>query len=138
MLTFEYITAKRSITFSEDSDFWITSIDSLSSNNINISETQGVGQIGSTRSAQSVQPKDITISGTLFGDLKSNRRELIACISPLVPARFVIHEDGESWYLEGTPNAHRLCLKRRYSRISSLSFIARIRTGARSMSKTPF
>lgn len=103
MLTFEYITAKKSITFSEDGDFWITSIDSLSSNNINISETQGVGQIGSTRSEQSVQPKDMTVTGEVFGDLKNNRRALLACISPLVPARFIIHEDGESWYLEGTP-----------------------------------
>ena len=24
-------------------------------------------------------------------------------MSPMIPARFFIHEDGESWYLEGTP-----------------------------------
>lgn len=56
MLTFEYITRNGSVAFSEDSDFWISDIDSLSSNEISISETQGTGQIGSTRSAQSVQP----------------------------------------------------------------------------------
>ena len=49
MLTFEYITANNAVSFSEDSDFWITGIDGLSSNEINISETQGVNQIGSTR-----------------------------------------------------------------------------------------
>lgn len=48
MLTFEYITANNAVSFSEDSDFWITGIDGLSSNEINISETQGVNQIGST------------------------------------------------------------------------------------------
>ena len=52
MLTFEYITANNAVSFSEDSDFWITGIDGLSSNEINISETQGVNQIGSTRSSQ--------------------------------------------------------------------------------------
>ena len=36
------------VSFSEDSDFWITGIDGLSSNEITISETQGVNQIGST------------------------------------------------------------------------------------------
>ena len=41
MLTFEYITANNAVSFSEDSDFWITGIDGLSSNEINISETQG-------------------------------------------------------------------------------------------------
>lgn len=103
MLTFEYITRNGSVAFSEDSDFWISDIDSLSSNEISISETQGTGQIGSTRSAQSVQPRDLTVTGVLFGDLKANRRSLLACVSPLTPARFVLREDGESWYLEGTP-----------------------------------
>ena len=89
MLTFEYITQNGSVAFSEDSDFWISDIDSLSSNEISISETQGTGQIGSTRSAQSVQPRDLTVTGVLFGDLKANRRSLLACVSPLTPARFV-------------------------------------------------
>ena len=103
MLTFEYITANNAVSFSEDSDFWITGIDGLSSNEINISETQGVNQIGSTRSSQSVRPRDLTVSGVLFGNLKENRRTLLSCVSPMIPARFFIHEDGESWYLEGTP-----------------------------------
>lgn len=53
MLTFEYVTENGAVSFSEDSDFWITDIDGLSSNEITISETQGVNQIGSTRSSQS-------------------------------------------------------------------------------------
>lgn len=44
MLTFEYITRNGSVAFSEDSDFWISDIDSLSSNEISISETQGTGR----------------------------------------------------------------------------------------------
>ena len=103
MLTFEYVTENGAVSFSEDSDFWITDIDGLSSNEITISETQGVNQIGSTRSSQSVRPRDLTVTGVLFGDLKENRRALLSCVSPMVPARFFIHEDGESWYLEGTP-----------------------------------
>lgn len=103
MLTFEYITANNAVSFSEDSDFWITGIDGLSSNEINISETQGVNQIGSTRSSQSVRPRDLTVTGVLFGNLKENRRTLLSCVSPMIPAHFFIHEDGESWYLEGTP-----------------------------------
>ena len=40
MLTFEYVTENGAVSFSEDSDFWITDIDGLSSNEITISETQ--------------------------------------------------------------------------------------------------
>ena len=46
MLTFEYITANNAVSFSEDSDFWITGIDGLSSNEINISEAQGPHGLG--------------------------------------------------------------------------------------------
>lgn len=102
-LTFLYLTDTHRLSFSEDSDFWITKIDGLSSNEITLSETQGAGQIGSTLSAQSVRPRDLTVSGVLFGDLAANRRALLGAIRPAVSARFVITEDGESWYLQGTP-----------------------------------
>lgn len=103
MLSFEYVTRDHSLAFSEDSDFWISNIDSLSSNEIEIFETQGVGQIGATRAAQSVRPKDLTVTGVLLGDLKANRRALLACVSPLCPAQLILREDDESWYIEGTP-----------------------------------
>lgn len=103
-LAFSYITDTKQISFSEDSDFWITGVNSLSSNEIAISETQGVGQIGSTRSAQSIKPKDLTVSGILFGDLSKNREQLLAAIRPEAAARFVITDDSGSWYLEGTPS----------------------------------
>ena len=79
MLTFEYITANNAVSFRAASDFWITGIDGLSSNEINISETQGVNQIGSPRSSQSVRPRDLTVTGVLFGNLKENRRTLLSC-----------------------------------------------------------
>lgn len=102
-LTFSYIINTRWILFSEDSDFWITDINGLSANEISISEAQGVGQIGSTLSAQSIKPKDLTVSGVLFGNLIANRRALLSTILPGVAARFVITDNAESWYLEGVP-----------------------------------
>lgn len=103
-LTFLYLTDTHRLAFSEDSDFWITNIDGLSSNEIALSETQGAGQIGSTLCAQSVRPRDLTVSGVLFGNLAANRKALLGAIRPAVPARFVLTEGGESWYLEGAPS----------------------------------
>lgn len=103
-LAFSYITDTHRLSFSEHSDFWITGVNSLSANEITISETQGVGQIGSTRSAQSIKPRDITISGLLLGNLDKNRRMLLATVKPEKSARFILTDGDESWYLEGTPS----------------------------------
>lgn len=103
-LTFSYLTDTHQLTFSEDSDLWITNIDGLSSNEIALAQTQGAGQVGSTLSAQSVQPRELTVSGVLFGNLTENRKMLLGVIRSAVPARFVLTEGGERWYLEGTPS----------------------------------
>ena len=49
----------KTITFwaSAQSDIWVTSIDGASSNTTEVSESQAVGQTGSTLSNLSVKPK---------------------------------------------------------------------------------
>lgn len=92
------------IEFTFASDFWITSIDGVSDVTVQISESQGVGQIGSTMTNQSVQPKTLTVNGALFGDVEANRRKLLDCVLPNEKGILTVLKDGESWYLEGVPS----------------------------------
>ena len=99
-----YSTGSNSITFSCKTPLWITEITNASGNGIEISETQGTGQVGSTLSSQSVQPRDITVNGVVIKDLEINRRGILDCILPGVTGRLTIEQNGESWYIEGTPS----------------------------------
>lgn len=85
------------------SPIWVMSIDGASANDIELSETQGVGQVGATLAAQSIQPKDITVDGAVIAGLEENRRAILACVLPGVVGRLTVTQGGESWYIEGAP-----------------------------------
>ncbi len=90
------------IEFTEDSPFWITEIDSLSSVDVDITEEQSVGQTGTSVIGQSVSSRNVTVTGIIFGDLIGNRRKLLSIIAPQVLSRFtVIDDDEKTWYLDG-------------------------------------
>ena len=100
-----YASGGNSITFlsKPGSDIWVTSISGASGNDIAISEAQGAGQVGSTISNQSVQPKDITINGAVLAMVEANRRSILACVLPGVMGRLTVIQNGESWYIDGAP-----------------------------------
>ena len=100
-----YASGGNSITFlsKPGSDIWVTSISGASGNEIAISEAQGAGQVGSTISNQSVQPKDITINGAVLAMVEANRRSILACVLPGVMGRLTVIQNGESWYIDGAP-----------------------------------
>lgn len=100
-----YASGGNSITFlsKPGSDIWVTSISGASGNEIAISEAQGAGQVGSTISNQSVQPKDITINGAVLAVVEANRRSILACVLPGVMGRLTVIQNGESWYIDGAP-----------------------------------
>lgn len=101
-----YQAGARSLLFSAlDGAMWITSMDGVSGNKINIAETQGTTQVGSTLSSQSVQAKDITIEGAVLCDVEKNRRGILDCILPGVEGRLTFTQGGESWYINGVPSS---------------------------------
>ena len=77
---FVYTAGTNSVTFAYKSPLWITSITGASGNDVAVSESQGAGQVGSTISNQSVQPRDITINGAVLAAVEANRRGILACV----------------------------------------------------------
>lgn len=74
-----------SVEFSANSGIRITSIDGLTSNEINLSESTVNNQVGSSITGKSVQAKDLTIEGR-YRYRPSIRKTLLAVILPGVTA----------------------------------------------------
>ncbi len=100
---FIYETAIGAITFKQDSPFWITDIDGVSSEEIEIFSSRSNGQVGATVTGQSIKPRSITVDGSIFDPIRQNRRRLIDVIAPQIPATLTYQEGGESWYLNVVP-----------------------------------
>ena len=100
---FVYTAGTNSVTFAYKSPLWVTSITGASGNDVAVSESQGAGQVGSTISNQSVQPRDITINGAVLAAVEANRRGILACVLPGVTGRLTVIQNGESWYIDGAP-----------------------------------
>ena len=100
---FVYTAGTNSVTFAYKSPLWVTSITGASGNDVAVSESQGAGQVGSTISNQSVQPRDITINGAVLAAVEANRRGILACVLPGVAGRLTVIQNGESWYIDGAP-----------------------------------
>lgn len=96
---FIYENSIGSITFAYDGDYWIEEIDGASSIDVNISESKGIGQIGSTITEKNVEPRTISIDGAFFEPIQNNRQELIEIFSPQENGTFTVIQNNESWYL---------------------------------------
>ena len=94
---FIYENAFGKIEFAFDSDFWITDIDGASSLDVSISSSQGVNQIGSTVSGQSIQPVTMSVSGCMFGNTEVNREKMLNIIAPGVDSTFSVILDEVKW-----------------------------------------
>ena len=102
---FRYKNAIGEIVFSKQSRYWVTDISGVSGVAVNISDEQSLGQVGSTITARSVQPRPITINGCIFEPLEQTRANLIDVISPGVPSELSVTENGETWFLNVDPKS---------------------------------
>lgn len=100
-----YAAGGRSLTFLSQpgSALWVTSLSGASGNEVAVSEAQGAGQVGSTLSNQSIQPRDLTVNGAVLDQLEENRRNILACLLPGVTGRLTVYQNGAGWYIEGAP-----------------------------------
>lgn len=94
----------KSIEFNRETGFMLTSIDSLSSNDVTINEVSGSSQVGATATSQKIVPKTITFEGD-FPYSWSRRRTLIDTIAPGINARIrMIDEDNNfDVFIDGMP-----------------------------------
>ena len=91
------------IEFSYDSPFWISTPSGMTSDEIEISETSGAMQVGTTITGQSVLPKKFTLDGVIFEPLVVNRKNLINIMAPQIPSTLTVIENNESWFLDVVP-----------------------------------
>lgn len=91
-----------SVRFAVDTNFWIEEVRGLETD-VTTATSQSVDQRGESLDAKSIGAKSITVSGWLLGDVEVNRARLLATILPAESARLTFTDNGESWYLDGTP-----------------------------------
>lgn len=96
-----YEAAGKTLLFSALSPLWITGASGLSEIAVDASETQGTGQVGTTRTALTVKPRDVTLNCAVLRDVEENRAYILSCIVPAIPCRLSATQNGETWYLDG-------------------------------------
>lgn len=101
VFTYENVVGK--ITFEYASPYWITDIRGISSIDVDISKAQGYEQVGTSITAQSVQPRTITIDGALFDPLTLTRAKLLSIFAPQVKSTLTATIDGVQMFLNVVP-----------------------------------
>ena len=85
--TLEYAAENgKKITFSIESGYIIESMADPTSQNISFQTSSGIRNIGAKMEAQEVEPKRISITGTLLGNAEEKRRKMVHAIVPMVKA----------------------------------------------------
>ena len=87
-----------SIEFNRDSPFHITNVEGQSTNEVSLSDTYTMNQIGSTVSGRRVEPKEITVEGN-FRDSFQNRSKILNTIIP-GPGKLRYIDDDIDVYLD--------------------------------------
>lgn len=100
---FVYENQAGRLEFSFDGPFWISDMDGVSSVDIDITESRSVWQVGSSISAQSVQPRVISVDGVIYEPLAANRKKMLDVIAPQTPATLTMIQGEENWYLDVAP-----------------------------------
>lgn len=98
-----------SITFDYAGGYLInkpTGIDTLS---VNLSQAQGINQVGATIRSKTVQPRPVTVSGALFGDNQTAGKDrLLAVVRPDIGGKLY----ADNYYLDvhvtATPTIERV------------------------------
>jgi len=89
------------LTFGRTRDHILSDISGMSQVSATVAEAQGVGQVGATASGASVQPKTITLNGTVRD--AAARASLLAAVLPGVPATLTMARGANRYFLEGIP-----------------------------------
>ncbi len=91
------------IQFSYDGMFGISDIRGVSAVDVELAQTQTLGQIGATVSTRSIKPKTITIDGFFFTPIKENRKKLIDVFAPGIESRLCVLQDNTEYFIETEP-----------------------------------
>lgn len=103
--TFRYVNENGdSITFLYDNGYLINAPVGIDTLEINLSQAQGINQVGATIQSRNVQPRPVTISGILVGDMQSvNKERLLSVVRPDLGGKLYADDYYLSVYPTATP-----------------------------------
>lgn len=93
----------RSIRLAADSDFWLTNLSGDDGLDIELSASQSYGQVGKTRTGQSIGDRSITVTGAIVRDFDSNEALLKRLVAPGAALQWCKVVGGVTWYLDVVP-----------------------------------
>ena len=93
----------RSIRLAVDSDFWLTNLSGDDGLAIELAAVQSSGQIGKTRTGQSIGDRSITVTGAIVRNLDRNEALLKRLVAPGAALKWCKTVGGTTWYLDVVP-----------------------------------
>lgn len=116
MYTLEYKSEAGSIVFSVTSGFVIEEFDSPYAIGVDFTTSTGSKSYGVKVENQRVQPKTITISGTIIGYAKNKRQDLVHVIAPMQEGTLVFNgQHSMHVYPKSSPTVERFDYNPRFS-----------------------
>lgn len=101
---FRFVNEIGTITFVYDHGFLINKPNGIDTVQVNLSQAQGINQVGGTVESKTVQPRPVTISGIVVGDDQDARKlELMSIIRPDLPAKLYADDYYLNVHVTATP-----------------------------------
>lgn len=86
-----------SVTFDYDGGFLINKPVGIDTLSVNLSQAQGINQVGATIRSKTIQPRPVTISGALFGDNQAAGKDrLLSVVRPDIAGKLY----ADNFYLD--------------------------------------
>ena len=116
---FRYVNANGgTVTFTYDHGYLINKPKGIDTININLSQAQGIDQVGSTVQSATVQARPVTISGIVVGVSQEARKDaLMSIVRPDIPGKLYADDYFLDVYVTATPTveAGKKCAKFQFS-----------------------
>ena len=110
-----------SITFDYAGGYLINKPSGIDTLSINLSQAQGIDQVGATIQSTNIQPRPITITGYLVGDMQTaNKDKLLSTVRPDIGGKLF----ADDYYLNVYPTATPTIEPKRQLAQFQLSFLA--------------
>lgn len=110
-----------SITFDYAGGFLINKPSGIDTLSINLSQAQGIDQVGATIQSTNIQPRPVTITGYLVGDMQTeNKEKLLSVVRPDLGGKLY----ADDYYLNVYPTATPIIEPKRQLAQFQLSLLA--------------
>jgi hypothetical protein len=124
--TFRYVNANGdTLVFDYAHGYLINKPKGIDTINVNISQAQGINQVGSTVQSATVQARPVTVSGVVVGeDVEARKNAMVAAVRPDIPGKLYADDYYLDVYVTATPtvDANKKCAKFQFSLIAAYPY----------------